>query len=149
MFVSRDVIFEEGLPHQTSASVEEQIPVINIQRENPPAETTDPTIPDNTHQNVNFTNQPNIALTPVEPQQSTQVTQPSRSIIQSMEYMECEHAEKGEGQEWMMNNKHPKANIVIDAPDDHKNVITCINETKASHNIPRPYRHTMSTDPDR
>ena len=66
-----------------------------------------------------------------------------------MEYMECECAEKGEGQEWTMNNKHPKANIVIDAPDDHENVIACINETKASHNIPQSYRHAMSTDPDR
>ena len=62
-----------------------------------------------------------------------------------MEYMEHERAKKGEGQEWTMNNKHPKANIVIDAPDDHENVIACINETKASHNIPWSYHHAMST----
>ena len=51
MFVLRDVIFEEGLPAD---------PTI-------PDNTADSTIPDNTHQNVDLTNQPNIALTPVEP----------------------------------------------------------------------------------
>ena len=33
--------------------------------------------------------------------------------------------------------------------DDHENIIACLNEKKASHNIPRSYRHTMATDPDR
>jgi hypothetical protein len=34
-------------------------------------------------------------------------------------------------------------------PDDHENVIACLNETRASHEIPRSYHHAMATDPDR
>jgi hypothetical protein len=32
VFMSRDVVFEEGLPHRTSASVGEQIPVFGTVR---------------------------------------------------------------------------------------------------------------------
>ena len=59
-----------------------------------------------------------------------------------MEYKARENAGRNEGKEW--------ANVTIDGlVNDHEDVITCLNETKASHNIPRSYRHAMATDPDR
>jgi hypothetical protein len=67
-----------------------------------------------------------------------------------MEYRECEVAGKGEGQDWASNNKCLQANVTIDgSADDHETVIACLNETKASHNIPRSYCHAMATNPDR
>jgi hypothetical protein len=66
-----------------------------------------------------------------------------------MEYKERECTERGKGQEWASNNRHPKANIVIDGSNDHDNTLTCLNEMKASHNISWSYRHTMAIDPDR
>jgi hypothetical protein len=59
-----------------------------------------------------------------------------------MEYRELEVAGRNEGQDW--------ANVTINGlMDDHKDVIACLNETKASHNIPRSYHHAMATDLDR
>jgi Reverse transcriptase (RNA-dependent DNA polymerase) len=67
-----------------------------------------------------------------------------------MEYKEHENSGKSEGQDWATNKTHYKANIIIDGlPDDHVNTIMCLNEMKASHNIPKSYRHAMATDPER
>src|SRR5271155_1847855 len=67
-----------------------------------------------------------------------------------MEYKERESVGKGEGQEWATNNKRPQANVTIDGlTEDHENIVACLNETKASHNIPRSYRHAMATNPNR
>ena len=67
-----------------------------------------------------------------------------------MEYKECEVVGRGEGLDWATNNRHSQAKMTIDGlSDDHENIIACLNETKASHNIPRSYRHAMATDLDR
>lgn len=167
VFVSRDVIFEEGQPHRTSASVGENIPVFETNTEdNPPADKgPDPAIIDAHahHDSVdpvqsaditahhNPVNQQNVItahqnpvnpVISVEQRRSTRTTQPSRVGLQSMEYKARETAGKNEGKEW--------ANVTIDGlVNDHEGVIACLNETKASHNIPRSYRHAMATDPDR
>jgi hypothetical protein len=156
VFVSRDVIFEEGQPHRTSANVGEDIPIFKTNTAETNTTNTRPEPVDNTthhdnvsHQNPNNhdpINQPNI----VTEQRSTQTTQPSQAQLQSMEYKEHENSGKSEGQDWATNKTHPKANIIIDGlPDDHVNTIACLNEMKASHNIPKSYRHTMATDPER
>ena len=53
--------------------------------------------------------------------------------IQSAEYTQREEAGKGKGQDWATDS----------------NIIACLTKTKASHHIPRSYRHAMNTDPDR
>jgi hypothetical protein len=162
VFVSRDVVFEEGLPHQTLASVGEQIPVFGMDLDIVPSENlpinTGPDLainddhhkPDITNHNpVDHGNQPNIVI-PAELRRSTWTIQPSKAIVQSMEYKECEHTERGKGQEWALyNNRHPKVNIVIDGSNDHDNTLTCLNETKASYNISQSYHHAMAINPDR
>jgi len=152
VFVSRDIIFEEGQPDRTSASVGENIPVFDADII-PPADTgTDPIINvDNAQDNVSHQNPVDHDQSiPVVQRRPTRTIQPSQAILKSMEYKEREIADKSEGKDWANNNKHPKANVTIDGlADDHENVIACLNETKASHNIPRSYRHAMATDPDR
>jgi hypothetical protein len=176
VFVSRDVVFEEGQPHRTSASAGENIPIFETNtEEDPPADKgTDPSIidsnathheavdhapdpsiidanaahqeavdPDHAHQAPHHnTVNPNIAVIPVGQRRSTRLTKPSQTGLQSTEYREREVVGRNEGQDW--------ANVTISGlMDDHDDVIACLNETKASHNIPRSYRHAMATDPDR
>jgi len=168
VFVSRDVIFEEGQPHRTSANVGETIPIFETDTEDtPPADKGpisahhNPVDPnhqsDNTahhsahqsditahHNPVNAHHNPvnPVPVIPVEQRRSTRTTQPSRAGLQSMEYKERETTGRDEGKDW--------ANLTIDRlTNDHEDVIACLNETKASHNIPRSYRHAMATDPDR
>src|ERR1700678_1005050 len=178
VFVSRDVVFEEGQPHRTSASEGENVPIFETSTgENPPADKgPDPPIIDadpphqhpvdpaldrayqtphhnsvTAHQHpVDLTDQtdhnnpvnPNFAVIPVEQRRSPRPTKPLQAGIHSMEYKECEVAGRNEGQDW--------ANITINGLiDDHKDVIACLNDTKASHNIPRSYRHAMASDPER
>ena len=46
----------------------------------------------------------------------------------------------------MTDQRHPRASITID--DDH-DYIVCFTDMKASHHIPRSYRHAMNSDPER
>ena len=177
VFVSRDVVFEEGQPHRTSASVGENIPIfetdiINNPLNNPltdkePDPTTidsitahqgpdpinhDPVDPINQN-SINPVNQnpvdPNIAVIS-EPRRSTRIAQPSNAALQSREYREREAIGRNQGLDWATSDNRSQANVTIDGlADDHGNVIACLNETKASHNIPKSYRHAMATDPDR
>ena len=67
-----------------------------------------------------------------------------------MEYTEHEASSRREGQDWATSDRCPQANVIIDGVlDDHGDVIACLHEMKASHNILKSYCHTMATDPDR
>ena len=144
VFISHDVVFEEGQPHHTLASVGEQIPIFETDIVQPPADTNVPPPAINDQPTFNqLTNQPilNHPTIPVEPRQSAQVPQPSKAGLDSAEYQRHKMTGKGEGQDW--------ATTVINCPEDDKNVIACITETKAFHHIPGSYKHAMTTDPER
>lgn len=61
-----------------------------------------------------------------------------------MEYQQREEVGKEEGHDWATNQKNPMALSAA----DHDDFLACLVETKASHNIPRCYKHAMATDPD-
>ena len=86
----------------------------------------------------------------LEPRRSSRITQPSSASLQSREYQQREAAGRSKGDDWATNRSSPHAKLAFDhlsvEQDDY---IACLVETKASHNIPRSYRHAMSTDPDR
>ena len=56
-----------------------------------------------------------------------------------MEYQLREISGKDDGQEWATNQRQPRASTTIED----------VTDTKASHLIPKSYRHAMSTDPKR
>jgi hypothetical protein len=154
VFVSRDVVFEEGRPHRTSASVGEQIPLFDTSTVNDgtPLANNDPDSEPNIAINddsgarvVDRTDQPINTPTSIaseEPRRSTRMPQPSQARIQSTEYQQREVTERRGGQEW--------ASSAIDwSPIDDKNFTACLAETKALHHIPRSYKHAMATDPER
>jgi transposase InsO family protein len=163
IYVSRDVVFEEGVPNRTSANVGEQItlfdtllndtstdsnnslqhtenrdPVPDILDRDPGNQTQDPD------------SRPNIASIPDEPRRSTRVSQPSQAALQSAEYQQREIVGKDIGDDWASNGKNPKVNAVIDStPADKDDFLACITDTKASHYIPRSYKEAMKIDPNR
>ena len=120
VFISRDVVFEEGQPHHTSASVGEQqlqIPLFDTNHDIPPL----------TNANVPATNVPNQLATPdfvvdpavdqvinhidrrvniPEPHRSARAHHPSQARLQSTEYQRRETAGKDEGQEWANDSRH-------------------------------------------
>ena len=168
VFVSRDVIFE-GVPSRTSANVGEQIPMFDTMENDTFTDTNvrqpagsdpdrhdhdldhnqDPDRLDQDHHPENQTDQ-NIRDRPDEPRRSTRVPQPSKAGLQSMEYKQREVAGRSGGDDWATNRMNPKASAVIDSfPADQENFLACITDTKASHHIPRSYRHAMTTDPER
>ena len=65
-----------------------------------------------------------------------------------MEYEQREAVGKQEGQDWA-TDEQPKALSASDWTTTDEDIIACLTETKASHRIPRSYRHAMATDPDR
>ena len=152
VFVSRDVVFEEGQPRRTSASVGEQtVPVFDTLT--PPADNG-PVTPDPPHDDHGLTtaldqtdqtniDQPHIPDIPAEPRRSTRTSQPSKASLQSIEYQKREIAGKDEGKDW--------ATIAIPGsyPEDHEDIMACLTDTKASHHIPQSYKHAMATDPER
>jgi hypothetical protein len=174
VYVSRDVVFEEGKPSRTSADVGEQIPLFDTMLVNYTVTSADDTVtsaetvtknslpnPDATkdsmdHDDLN-TETPdhqviarNIAPTD-EPRKSSRTIQPSQAGIQSTEYTRREVVGREEGAEWATNRRNPKANTAaLDSfPADVENLAACITETKAFHNIPHSYKHAMATDPER
>jgi Reverse transcriptase (RNA-dependent DNA polymerase)/GAG-pre-integrase domain len=167
VYVSRDVVFEEGNPTRTSASVgEKQIQLFDtLTDEIPPADTNnsinnrpnpdrDPA--ENNHDpdrepghQINHPDQLNIANID-EPRKSSRIIQPSQAGVQSTEYKQREVVGREEGADWATNRRNPKANTALDSlPADNEDIAACINETKASHNIPHSYKHAMATDPER
>ena len=159
VFVSRDVVFEEGASHRTSASVgEQQIPLFDAITDFPLTDHDNAPTPSITDHNDAEVDQNLVdhvdqvpPITPVEPRRSTRVAKPSEAGSHSMEYKEREKAGRGEGQDWASdrNRPGPKAFTTLDSSDDHDNVTACFTDTKASHFIPRSYKHAMATDPER
>jgi hypothetical protein len=96
-YVSRDIIFEEGLPRRSLASVGEQMPRFKSVIDNPPTN-----IPAMEHLDITnapvpvperLSHQPSVPVNPVmpqdipgEPRRSARVHQPSNAEIQSAEY---------------------------------------------------------------
>jgi len=165
VFVSRDIVFEEGQPHHTSPSVGENnnIPLFDTALETPSdgedegirRQTTDQrdieAIPadhadsDDRH----IPTEPNQQAEPIQPEirRSSRIVKPSTGIIQSKEYQQREEMGRQKGEEW--TTQIPRAGSTISSLNDTQNdYITCLVETKASHNIPHSYRHAMSSDPD-
>ena len=170
VYVSRDVVFEEGLPSRTSANVGEQISLfdtlshetfpdtINNQLQPVPAgnrdlDKRDPEVDldrDTGNQTRDPKDRPSLAAIPEEPRRSTRVHQPSQAAIQSAEYQQRETIGRGIGEEWANNERVPKVNAVIDqTPADQNDFLACITDTKASHYIPRSYKEAMKIDPER
>jgi hypothetical protein len=160
VFVSRDMIFEEGQPRRTSASVgEQQVPLFDVLFD---ATTTkdvplanhdpDPTITDVLDDNrvgINQSHQQGTAVIPDEPRRSTRAPKPSEAGFNSMEYRTREAAGKGEGQEWATDSRRPQASTTIECTEDHEDITACFTDTKAAHFIPRSYKQAMAVDPDR
>jgi hypothetical protein len=166
VFVSRDLIFEEGQPRRTSAGVGEQIPLFDTNTgPTPPANVAQPSIndhhvptSDDQHQPAGTVDQINhqrdIPVTPAEPRRSVRVPHPSHAGLQSTEYRQREITEKGEGRDWATDKSRPQASYATSVDwsttqADHDDFTACLVETKASHNIPRSYKHAMATDPER
>ena len=164
VFVSHDVIFEEGSPHRTTAGVGEQIPLFDanmVPNDNPPANnpttdnpqvnnpTTDnPHTPESAITNDHVDQHDNSVIS-IETCRSAQVPQPLQAGIQSNEYKQREILERGQGKQWVTDQRHPTASTTIDCADEYENVTACFTDTKASHFIPRSYHQAMTTDPDR
>ena len=158
IYVSRDVVFEEGRPHRTLASVgEQQVPIPLFDEDIVPSLTNHD--PDTTTV-VNDADPDQIAVDqgvspaiPVEPRRSTRASQPLKAGIHSAEYKMREVTGKDQGQDWATDGKRSKTSLAmtIDYSEDpdHKNIIACLTDTKASHQIPRSYKHAMATDPER
>ena len=129
VFISHDVVFEEGRPCCTSTSVREhQVPLFDMNII-PPANIHVPPINDlltlensTTDLRLDQTNnsttnhQTNI---PIKPCQSTRALQPSKASIQSTEYQRHETAGRGKGLEWAMDEGNPKGSVTvtIDCPE--------------------------------
>jgi hypothetical protein len=174
VFISRDVIFEEGHPHRTSPSVgEKTVPLFDIAIETPldDKSTTD-TSPGEpfTHDDPGNNNHPDhdnpdpgdhtdqdnldVPTAPtqqaLEPRRSSRIPQPSHASLQSKEYQQREETGRTKGDEWATSHRTTNAKLVFDRLSiEQDDYIACLTETKASHNIPHSYRHAMSTDPDR
>ena len=107
VFVSWDVIFEEGQPHHTSPSVGENLPIfdtnldVSLNNNGNPSDNDEPSKKSANHDNLNDDNldpgdhprdnMDNPLPTPnytVEPHRSTRITKSSNSTIQSREYQQ-------------------------------------------------------------
>jgi hypothetical protein len=164
VFVSQDVVFEEGRPHRTltSGGEETNVPLFDTLETLPLDNAKDPDIKDPEainddatqcdDRNIEQSNQQVIRIpTITETHRSSRAAQPSHSGLQSSEYKEQEAMSKDEGIEWTTNRKLPTALSVTDwanPQDEHKDFLACLAKTQASHNIPQSYRHAMATDPE-
>ena len=162
VYVSRDVVFEEGQPHRTLTSVGEQmIPLFDVLDHGNPLANTPvnepdtpinpiPTINDdhaNTVPEPQLPRQQDISAI-TEPRRSTRAPKPSQAGLHSTEYQHREEVSKEEGQDWATDR--PKASSTISyPPEDREDFIACFSDTKGLHYIPQSYKHAMSTDPDR
>jgi hypothetical protein len=143
---------------------EQQIPLFDADIERPltdstPANSTSTPIIDvtdvgqviNDHDRHTDISDAPVPMT-TEPRRSIRTPHISNAGAQSSEYQQREDTSKGEGHEWATDRRRPKASPAIDwfeLPTDREDFTACLAETKASHNIPRSYRHAMSTDPKR
>ena len=159
VFVSRDVVFEEGQPRRTSASVGEQ-PLFDINTDIVPNTVPTPLTNVEPASVINVPDQITVDPTanqidrlhiPVEPRRSARTSQPSQAGIQSTEYQRRESTGKDDGQDWANDRRRPQASVIFDwSTTDCEDFVACLlAETKASHHIPRSYRHAMTVDPER
>lgn len=110
VFISRDVVFEEGQPHRTTVSVGEQHHQIPLFDANPGIAST-PLASAEHVPAINVPDQtPDLVVNPIvnqidrqantpEPRRSAQVPQPSQARLQSTEYQRHEITERDEGQD--------------------------------------------------
>jgi hypothetical protein len=116
------------------------------QTTNQPNIVTDPVLDDQHDHRVDISTEP---IQQPEIHHSSRIPQPSVAILQSKEYQQHEETGRDKGEEWTTNRRFPQAGLSFDRfLDEQDEYIACLVETKASHNIPRSYRHAMSTDPD-
>jgi hypothetical protein len=160
VFVSRDVVFEEGHPRRTSASVGEKTSLFNadvsddvtsLTNAEPTQHLDNKTATDADRAPDLIANQGTPVITE-EPRRSICMPQPSKAGLQSTEYHQRESTSKGEGQDWATDNRRPQASLAIDGLElqlDQENATACLAETRASHHIPHSYQHAMATDPER
>jgi len=165
VFVSRDVIFEEGHPHRTSPNVGETIHLFDTLDALDDNETTGDHSAGNhspstggTSSDVNHpallpaAQLPLPTPVPLEPRRSSRVPQPSSAILESRDYQQQETTSRSEGLDWATERSRPNASLA-DTFDrltfELDDYIACLTETKASHHIPHSYRHAIATDPDR
>ena len=164
MFVSRDVVFEEGKPSRTLTSVgEHHIPIFDTNMDGPTlANANNDPFLDNTSDNQHINDDHHadtdidqvdktvITTNPDEPRRSIRASQPSQAGLQTTEYNQRERTSKDEGHDWATNYKRPRASVAIDwSETDRDDHTACLVDTKALHSIPRSYRQAMSTDPER
>ncbi len=161
VFVSHDVVFEEGQPHCTSPSVgENNIPLFDVtlgvetlDEDEAIGHQTDhqQAIPgshaESDDRRVDIFMEPIQQMEPIQPEirRSSRIPKPSTGILQSREYQQCKEMGRHKGEEWTTKARITTASL-SDAQDDY---FACLAETKASHSIPQSYRHAMSTNPDR
>jgi hypothetical protein len=153
VYVSRDVVFEEGTPHRTSASVGEQVLLFDAEttlakHDSEPEPEPDREIPANHDRDQNILDQgtPDQPIIPIEPRRSTRAPVPSTAGSKSAEYQIQEIAERSEGKDWATNRKRPQASTTV---NDHTNTTAYLTDTKASHFIPISYQEAMKVDPER
>jgi len=122
VFVSRDVVFEEGQPHRTSPSVgENNLPLFDmlmmeddgnpldgdVDQDNKHANTSEHL--NNHDQRVDISTEPIIPTEPIhqatEPRRSLCIPQPSNSGLNSREYQQREETERTKGEDWTTNRK--------------------------------------------
>ena len=184
VFVSRDVVFEEGIPHRTSPIVGE--PVITQlfdalettndsvgrtpgkdgqqpKNNQPPitsaisgpehsgSDLPEPDLVDHADTSVPANPDISVPMANPEPRRSTRIVKPSAEILESKEYQQREAAGQSGREDWATETRRPYAPSIS---ADRTNIeldeyIACIEEMKASHNIPRSYTHAMATNPDR
>ncbi len=159
VFVSRDIIFEEGEPHRTSPSVgERDLPIFdttfNTEREtldeggNHPNQSNDQQDFVTVDNHMDRRDIPADSNQQMEPNQQTirrssRIYQPSSRSLQSKEYLQCEEMGQHKGEEWTGNQQHTQGRITINSfsslSDSQDDYIACLAETKALHNIPHSY----------
>jgi len=172
VLISRDVIFEEGWPHHTLPSVEGEVQLFNTLRNSDELTTTtstpnvlnglttddsannhpinDPPLIGNDDPNGPTDGNSASVVETTGPHQSNRISQPSSAIKESREYQDRELASRDEGQDWANARKHPRTSFAFNRLTvELDEYVACMAETKASHHIPRSYRHAMATDPER
>jgi hypothetical protein len=171
VFVSRDVVFEEGQPHRTSSSVGENetenipLPLFEMNLDDPtlddkkdpdgpvdqpssiPVSQNDAAGPGDNANHRDVTDNTEAQQVPAGLRRSSRIPKPSSASLQSKEYQQREMTSLGEEQDWTPTRASAATDdTTAECPKD----IACHAETKKSaHKIPHSYRHAMATDPDR
>ncbi|SJL16289.1 uncharacterized protein ARMOST_19809 [Armillaria ostoyae] len=145
IFISRDVIFEEGLPHRTVSVVGETepngdlFPDPDVQKELfelPDMSTTEnnknnvvPDVPEN--------QEPNQANEPPPLHRSARLGTSTQAAAESREYQQSEDHARSMGEDWAAIAQMRKLGM------DLNEYITFLTDTKASHHIPKTYNEAM------